>query len=734
MPAAHFSPLLEVSMSHKLPVRFSSRLFALLLTASLLWQTGFATPVLATAGPALSVNIGLNRKPISPYIYGLNFAKPAFAAEMALSVMRWGGNATLRYNWQTGNNNNALDWYYENGQVTNAYNWNINEDHNDWIARNLVSGADSIITIPMLGYVAKDASSCGFNTAKYGAQDDADPYRPACGNGVIGGVPIAGNDPLDTSIATNEAFMQAWVADMVSKYGSAASGGVKVYNLDNEPELWSETHRDVHPAHQTYDELVNKSISYAEAIKTADPNAKTLGFTSYGWTGYWYSQYDAVTSANNGYTYFPDYATHGNKYQVEWYLSQMAQAGQTYGARLLDYLDLHYYQAGGGSLVTAGDAALQAKRLRSTRALWDPTYIDESWIGGPDQTWRQVQLISRMKGWVAANYPGTKLAITEYNWGGLESINGALAQADVLGIFGREGLDLATLWNYPNPSGDPLGYDHFETLPGAYAFRLYRNYDGKGGQFGDVSVKAASANQGQLAIYAAQRTKDGALTLMVVNKTGGALTSPVTLANFKAAATAKVYRYSPANLSAIVAQPAQAVSATGFTATFPANSITLFVIPKQLTNNGGFNSYASGEKIPLNWSAANFAASDGKDTGIKKEGAASVKVGGAAGKVKTLTQTLALPGAKNDAFTFSYWAQANALPTAGLCQVQVFFYNGATLLGTPKTLKCPAGTTYAWKQAKVTFLAPAAYSKVVIRFTYSKASGAVWWDAVSLTK
>src|SRR5262249_38599701 len=152
-----------------------------------------------------------------------------------------------------------------------------------------------------------------------------------------------------------------------------------------------------------------------------------------------------------------------------------------------DYLDLHFYPDNGVSLTTVGDATRQALRLRSTRSLWDPTYRDESWIGGDDQPadWRYIRFFPRMHERGQTYYPGTKLAITEYNWGGLEAINGALAQADILGIFGREGLDFATLWNYPD-SG--LGYDHFETLPGAYAFRMYRNYDGSGSKFGDVSV------------------------------------------------------------------------------------------------------------------------------------------------------------------------------------------------------------------------------------------------------
>lgn len=207
---------------------------------------------------------------------------------------------------------------------------------------------------------------------------------------------------------------------------------------------------------------LTKSINYGEAIKTADPNAKLFGYSSFGWSGYLYSWHDLQTAANNGYTYFPDYATHGNMYQVEWYLDQMNQYEQDNGTRLLDYLDLHFYPSNGVALQTVGDASLQALRLRSTRSLWDPTYRDESWIGGDDQLedHRYIRLIPRMKNWVNTYYPNTKLAITEYNFGGLENINGALAQADVLGIFGREGLDVATLWNYPTPNS-PLGYDHF---------------------------------------------------------------------------------------------------------------------------------------------------------------------------------------------------------------------------------------------------------------------------------
>ena len=529
----------------------------------------------------LNVDVAANRHEISPYIYGLNFATESFANEIDLPLRRWGGNATSRYNWQTNTLSSANDWYFENNTNTNAYDWNQPETYDQWVNQNINTGTSSLITIPMLGYLSKDGTSCSFSIAKYGAQQDHDPNRADCGNGVntIGQNIV--NTPGDASVATNSANMQAWVATLVANHGSANAGGVQFYALDNEPELWSETHRDVHPIAQSYDELLAKSVDYGEAIKTADPNAKIFGYASFGWSGFWYSQKDMDAAALNGYTYFPDYATHGNKYQVEWYLDEMKKYEQNNGTRLLDYLDLHFYPQNGVGLATAGDAATQALRLRSTHALWDPTYQDESWIGGNDQPadWQKVRLIPRMKDWVNTYYPGTKLAITEYNFGGLESINGALAQAEVLGIFGREGLDVAALWNYPNPGNDPLGYDQFASLPGAYAFRMFRNYDGNGSKFGTTSVSANSPDQSQLSIFAAQRNSDNALTLLIVNKTSSSISSAISIANFDAGTSAQVYEYSGANLNAIVHKADVAISGSVINTSFSANSITLLVIP-----------------------------------------------------------------------------------------------------------------------------------------------------------
>jgi hypothetical protein len=525
---------------------------------------GLAPPPTLT-GPALSINVSANRHAISPNIYGINYADQNLAAALNLPVRRWGGNSTTRYNWQHNIHNTGSDWYFEN--IPDGADVTDGSASDLFIEQDRSTGTKTLMTVPLIGWTPRSDSprnqpyDCGFEISKYGTQQSTDQYDPNCGNGVLNSTAkdVAGNNPLDTSTAINPAFVTQWVDYLVGKFGTASKGGVAFYDLDNEPMLWNSTHRDVHPKPTSYAEMETQTSLYAAAVKAADPTAETLGPALWGWCAYFFSAVDGCSAGT-------DYTSHGKTYFVPWYLQQMHAHEKAKGVRILDFLDFHYYPAATGvSLSQWGGSSTQALRLRSTRSLWDPTYTDESWIGGMTPG-GAVNLIPRMKAWVAANYPGTKLAISEYNWGALNDINGALAQADVLGIFGSQGLDLATLWGSPA-----------DTDPGAFAFRMYRNYDGAKHAFGDVSTQAASADQGKLAVYAAQRTADKALTVMVINKIANPQTSTVTLAGYKPASKAAVYRYSPANVTAI-AQPAGLAVSAKFSATFPGNSITLFVM------------------------------------------------------------------------------------------------------------------------------------------------------------
>jgi len=512
----------------------------------------------------LKIDARAGRHPISPLIYGVNFAGQTSGLSSAFHVPvdRWGGNSTSRYNYRNHTYNTGQDWYYEN----------IVADPSDtlttFVDRDRTAGTASLVTVPMIGWVAKDSPSahpfdCSFPRTSFANQNDFDPWDPNCGNGVRGSTQLSA-DPSRTSISVGADFDRDMVASLVSRYGTAAQGGVKFYALDNEPVLWNSTHRDVHPDPLTSDELWNKSQATAQAVKSADGTAAILGPSDWGWCAYYFSAADECGQST------ADRDAHGGLPLGAWYLQQFAAAERDGGVRLLDYFDEHFYPQGNNvALGKAGSSATKALRLRSTRALWDPSYVDESWISDANGR-KPLQWIRTMKAWVNQYYPGTKTAITEYNWGGLESINGALAQADVLGIFGREGLDLATLWG-PTKASDPW----------AYAFRMYLNYDGRHHRFGDTSVRASSANQGRLAVYAAVRSSDGALTVMVINKTGSTIPSTLSLAGFAGASKAAVYRYSSAHPKAIVKKASVKRHGSTISTSFAGSSITLLVLPKR---------------------------------------------------------------------------------------------------------------------------------------------------------
>jgi Glycoside hydrolase family 44 len=529
-----------------------------LVAAGLTTQVA-ATPAAAATGLTLSVDVSAARHAISPDIYGLNGADPAFAAEIGLPVARWGGNASSRYNFRNHTYNTGSDWYFEN-IVAGPEN-----TVESFVTTNRDRGTKQIVTVPMIGWVAKDSPqshpfNCGFPATRFPTQDGFDQWDANCGNGKLDGADITGAEPTDTSIPVDASFDGEMVSHLVSQFGTAARGGVRIYELDNEPVLWSSTHRDVHPQAVTYDELGNKGTATAAAIKAADPSAAVLGPSGWGYCEW-------VASGSDGCAPGADAAAHGGLNLSQWYLKNMKDFSDAHGGRrFLTYFDQHYYpQISGGK-----DPEANALRLRSTRSLWDPTYVEESWIGPSGVNAPPLQFIRTMKAWVSQYYPGTKVAITEYNWGALDDINGALVQADVLGIFGREGLDLATMWGEPQP-----------TQPGAYAFRMYRDYDGAGSRFGDVSVSAASSDQGQLAVYAAQRSSDKALTLMIINKTAENLTSSLAVAGLRGNGTAQRFTYSTADLTSIVRGDDLPVQRGTIDATYPANSVTLLVLPRR---------------------------------------------------------------------------------------------------------------------------------------------------------
>jgi hypothetical protein len=508
---------------------------------------------------AVDASAGVRR--INPNIYGMAYATSAQLNDLNVPINRLGGNNTTRYNWSINADNRGADWYFQSVPDASAV---PGERGDSFIAQAKAGGAQPMLTIPIIGWVAKLGPNrtklASYSQAKYGAQTGADwQWFPDAGNGILAstGQPITNNDPNDANVPVTASDQRAWVQAIVNRWGPASAGGLRYYILDNEPSIWHSTHRDVHPTGATMEEIRNRMLEYAAAIKAVDGSALIAGPEEWGWSGYLLSGYDQQWGASHGWSNLPDRAAHSNMDYLPWLLQQLRNDGR----RLLDIFTVHYYPQG-GEFSNDTSTAMQQRRNRSTRSLWDPNYTDETWIA------EKVQLIPRLRNWADSYYyPGTPIGITEYNWGAENHINGATTQADILGIFGREGLDIGARWTTPDTA-----------TPTYKAIKMYRNYDGAKSAFGDWSVRATGPNPDNLSAFAATRSSDGSLTVMIISKyLSGTTPVTVNLANFAAGGAARVYQLTSAN--AINRLADQTVAAGALAITVPAQSITMIQVP-----------------------------------------------------------------------------------------------------------------------------------------------------------
>jgi len=519
---------------------------------------------------AVTVDPSSNVHPFSPNIFGVAFGDATRNAQVGYTVDRWGGNSVTRYNWQVDVHSTAADWFYENipGATDRTQVPPIGNDADAFVGAALSAGGQPLMTIPTIGWTPRADSPldhpyfAGFSVTRYGAQQQTDPYDPDAGNGYhTNGTPITGNDPHDTSSEVDPAFQQGWIAHFQSTFGNATSGGVKFYSLDNEVMLWDSTHRDVHPDPTTYDETWANAQNYGGAIKAQDPGALVTGPVTWGYC-------DLFGSAADNCVDGPDRQAHGGLAFVAWYLQQVCANPLAGGVHVVDYADLHYYPQGANVALSDDDSpATAALRLRSLKELYDPDWVSESWISDLGDTdsnhYDKPDLIPRVRAWVNQYCPGTKLAITEYNWGNDGTTSGAVAQAELFGIFAREGVDLATRWVAPDAN---TRVEH--------AYTLFLNYDGAGSKVEGNSVAASSANIDQLGAYAF--VSGGRTMVLLTNKDTVTHDADLTFASTQAGSWT-LYGFDPAN--AVHAIATGGISGTTLTlSALPAMSASLLVI------------------------------------------------------------------------------------------------------------------------------------------------------------
>ena len=393
-----------------------------------------ATPSAPATAVQVTVDVLRNRHPIGPYVYGGAYPKDAATiTDSGLAIVRWGGNATSRYNWKTHTYNAAADWYFEDFTYTEIGR----ADSADFIQDVKAAGSNPLITMVMLPWVAK-ATGWSFSVAKYGAQCKVDPYNSDAGNGLkadcttkLTADPNDANVPLLDSPGNDppgSVYRNQWAAVLATAFGSAPH----FYDMDNEFDIWGSTHRDVHPNPASYEELRDVYLKEARALKGWDPQAIRLGPVSCCWWFYWNGANESDKSAHAGMDLLP------------WWLNEVYWQDQIAGTQSLDIFDIHAYPDS-PDMAQYTTAQKQALAVRIYRDYWDPTYVSES--NGINQTFAtQIQpnrtipfRIPRMRALLNMIYPGIPLAMTEWSaeFAGKADFSTALGDADAHGIIGR---------------------------------------------------------------------------------------------------------------------------------------------------------------------------------------------------------------------------------------------------------------------------------------------------------
>ncbi|MHB8635156.1 MAG: glycoside hydrolase family 44 protein [Fimbriimonadaceae bacterium] len=470
-------------------------------------------------GPEIAISVDASAsKPISPYIYGAN--QPDWSKEGSLfTFVRQGGNRMTAYNWETNASNAGNDYHFQNDGYMGT------SDEPGWTVRTYLEsgqshGAAVILTVPTAGYVSADKKGDGDvrKTLNYLQTRFVKSYARKPGPFVY--------PPDLTDHAVYQDEFAAWIYKIKSRATPVW------FDLDNEPDLWGSTHNEIWAKNPTYAQIIANNIEYAAAIKAAAPGTLIFGPVNYGW---------------NGFMTFQGASDAAGRNFLDVYLSALHKAQKTHGHRLLDTLDVHWYPEARGDGVRITDTSpkpgVAEARIQAPRSLWDPSYVEDSWItqsmGG-----KPIALLPLLQGKIDKFYPGTKLAITEYNYGGGKEISGAIAQADVLGIFGRYGLFAAANWGVS--AADTAELD---------AFRAFRNFDGAGATFGDMGLAVTGTSASENSIYAAVDSKDrNRLTLVVINKSAAPANFRIAFRKFTPA-TARAFTVTGANLGRASSSP-----------------------------------------------------------------------------------------------------------------------------------------------------------------------------------
>ena len=466
---------------------------------------GWALAMLLLGGPPVAgqiqvtVDATADVKPISPYLYGRNNSFSATDPNWTLpeqDLVRLrdagvtffresGGNNSSKYNWRRKLSSHP-DWY------NNVYvnNWNQAAQ----ALQKHFPAAQGMWAFQLLGYAAKT------NAANF---PDWDYNRSQWWEGVNqnlagGGVPNATGTKAKTEGNIN-LYLEKWTADssvamLDHWFGANGIGlkkeGIRYWNMDNEPEIWSGTHDDVMPVQLSPQEFMERYIELAKKARAKFPDIKLVGpVTANEWQ--WYN-WGGKPITENGKTY-P---------WLEYFIKTIAEEQQKSGAKLLDMLDIHFYPA-----TKKTEEVVQLHRVFFDRTYNFPEANGvKTSNGGYDNSLTREYIFGRCNDWLT-QYLGTghgvTLGLTET---GLDNAVApsvtAVWYASTLGEFMKNNVELFTPWTWKTGM--------WETL------HLLSRYNQS------HSVSGVSGNEALVSAYPSVNAAGDSLTVVLVNRSDAA--------------------------------------------------------------------------------------------------------------------------------------------------------------------------------------------------------------------
>ena len=450
----------------------------------------------------ITVDASLNKRAVSPYIYGLNnnYDKPAQFykdAGVRLSRMNQGNNAT-KYNWRK--------------KITSHPDWYNNVYANDWDAKSLNASKNNpemqvMWAFQLLGRVASNTTN-NFNDWNYNKSQ----WWQGVNQNLAGGGQPNTAKPDGKALVEGDMnlYTEEWPADstvgiLKHWFGQGGLGLNKeqfiYWNMDNESDIWNGTHDDVMKNGQILSSaFMDKYIEVAKKAKALFPGIKLCGpVTTSEWQWFKWSN-ESIKIDGKYYCW------------LEYFVKRCADEEKASGIRVLDVFDIHHYPY----CPTVNDA------LQNHRAFYDKTYIYpgangvKTINGGWDTSQNKVYIFQRMNEWLDNHFGaghGITLGLSEWSTGSDDPNVASVVYASHLGLFANQGVECFTPWTWVTGM--------WETL---HLFSRYAK---------DFSVSSISSLENTVSAYSTVNKAADSMTVIIVNRDRTAAKNvKVNLSNF----------------------------------------------------------------------------------------------------------------------------------------------------------------------------------------------------------